>query len=254
MILVYLNMFIEAIIVCVNYSDFLEITLPKNINHFDHIIIITTPEDVNTINYIESLKSAKISLIKTNYFTFNRAKFNKGLAINLAYDHLKYKDFICYLDSDIVLEEDFRTKFENQKPEIELFYGCPRRDFPTKQHWDDFISNKKQLNEFIKYRGSGYGFFAIHNYNSTIFQNLLRNNLYKMPYPYWFLNGSESDWVFRNYWGERIFNPKLGKFPECHLEPNNDYDTGKYKELPFECYHLGEVGKNHNNRVTEQFK
>ena len=39
---------IEAVTVCVNYSDLLEITLDNNINHFDNVIILTSIEDLDT--------------------------------------------------------------------------------------------------------------------------------------------------------------------------------------------------------------
>lgn len=244
---------IEAIIVCVNYSDFLKITLPLNLINFNHVVIITSLNDEKTKEYVKNLNNPSISLIETDVFTRNGAIFNKGAAINIAYSFLKYKDYICYLDSDIVIEDCFFDKFKQFNPNIEYFYGCPRRDFPQKNNWEDFVNGNVDKNKFIKYRGSGYGFFSVHNYKSNIFQKLL-DYFNGYPYPFWFSNGAESDWVFRNYWGERIFCPKLGDFPQCHLEKNQDYDTGYYKELPFECYHLGEVGKNHNQRVTPEYK
>lgn len=252
---------IEAIIVSVNYIDNLEITLPINISNFDSVIIITTEKDKKTIDYLESLRDERIQIIKTNLFYFNNAKFNKGLAINVGFENLKYNEFICNLDSDIVLEKDFRNKFLQQNPNIEYFYGCPRRDFPTYKDWTNFTTGKKKLEHFLKYRGSGYGFCAIYHAQSFIFKNLkninqgiINEKKMCLPYPYQFPNGSESDWIMRNYWGERVFNPVLGEFPECHSIPNNDYDSGLYRELPFECYHLGEVGKNHDKRITPEFK
>ena len=39
---------IEGIIICVNYSDFLDITLDQNLKHFDQIIVVTDEKDIGT--------------------------------------------------------------------------------------------------------------------------------------------------------------------------------------------------------------
>ena len=104
----------------------------------------------------------------------------------------------------------------------------------------------------ILFRGSGYGYASICNYNSMTYKKLL-NEWSGLGYPWWIKEAREIDWIWRNKWGERVFSPPLGKFPECHLEPNNDYDTGLYEELPMRCIHLGMPGLNHESRQTEKF-
>lgn len=244
---------LEAIIICVNYSDFLEITLPINLKQLDHAIIITSPKDIETKKVLfEKIESDKVSLLVTDAFYENGAKFNKGLVINQGYFGLKYKDWIMNLDCDILLSDNFKEEFFKLNPDKEKCFGSRRIDIPTKEDYQRYLSREKKIEDFICYRGSGYGYHCIYNYNSYIFQKLLK--IYQgFPYPYWFDNGSESDWVFRNNYGERIFNPPLGKFPECHLEKENDYNTGLYEELPMRVIHLGQVGVNHNERITEKF-
>jgi hypothetical protein len=245
---------IEAVIVAFNYLDFLSITLLKNLEEIDHIIIVTKEND-EIIEYCRSLKIDinKLTVITTQGFHFQGAKFNKGLVINLGFQVLKYKDWVITMDGDVILPKDFKLKFIDCQPNVEYFYGMRRYNIDTKKDFDDLNEGNKKLTDFILYRGSGYGYFSMFNWQSTIYQKLLKSGA-GMGYPFWIKEARDIDWMFRNSWGERVFNPPLGKFPECHLEPNNDYDTGLYKELPFHCIHLGMPGMNHEKRETEIFK
>jgi hypothetical protein len=233
---------LEAIIVSVNYSDFLSVTLEKNHKHFGNIIIVTDTKDDKTEKV--SNKYNNITLIKTDIFYQNGAKFNKGAAINVGLINSKYKDWVLLLDADIVLPENFREKLELDK---ECSYGARRYDVQTREQW-----NKIQNNNFdgtTLFRGIGYGFFFLFNYQSKIFQNLLKSG---PPYPYWIPNGSESDWIFRNYWSDWIFFPPLDNNPNLHSIPNSDYAQNKdlLKQLPFNIIHLGETGINNEERKT----
>lgn len=243
---------LEAIIISVNYADFLAITLVKNLKHFDSIIVVTDFNDENTVDVCNTINLDKIILCKTDYFYIKGAKFNKGMGINLGYQYLRHKDWVFNIDADTLLPENFREKFFTEAKNKELAYGARRYDIPTFEEYNDYLSGIKKLEEFTLFRGSGYGFCLGYNYNSAIFQKLLQENI-GMAYPFWFPNGSESDWVFRNNWGERAFSPPLHKFPDSHFDKNNDYDTGLYKELDLRVIHLGEVGKNHNERITKEF-
>lgn len=243
---------IEAIIICVNYSDFLGLTLKENEKHFDHIVVITDTNDKSTPEVCKPYKD-KITCLATNAFYTNGAKFNKGLCINFGFQVLKHKEWIFNLDSDILLPYGFKYNFLNMSGLTgkEYFYGFRRYDIPTQEDYIEYL-NGANISKYTLYRGSGYGYAAAFHYKSKTFQKMF-NETNGFPYPVWFKNGSESDWVFRNAWGERVFSPPLSKFPNCHFEPENDYDTGLYKELPIRVIHLGEVGKNHNERITKKW-
>ena len=245
-----MNPKLEAIIVCVNYSDLLSITLPRNIEYFDKVIVVTKEDDLDTINLCKNMD--KVHVVTTDAFNHNGAKFNKGLAINVGYKFLEHKEFVMNLDADILLPMNFREDFFKLNPDPEFGYGCRRFDIPTKEDLDDILNGRKSPNDYILFRGSGYGYLFITHYQSMIFQTLYHKSD-GVPYPHYFSDGAESDWRFRNNWGERVFSPPLGEFPECHLEQNRDHDTGLYRELPMTCLHLGMPGKNHEKRVTEKF-
>ena len=236
----------EAVIICVNYSDFLSITLQYNLKQFDHVIIVTSHSDNDTVNICSKYNC---TLIKTNSFYENGNKFNKGAGINVAFKYLKYKNWVAHMDSDIILCDHFMNDFLNQQNDIEYLYGCRRYDFPKPEDWNDLVSGNRKLNEYTCYRGSGYGYFQLWNYNSKIFQNLMTstdNN----PYPNWINSAAESDSIFMKKWGERCCPLNAGN----HLIDEGDYDAGMYKELSQRCYHLGQHGINHTGRVTQEFK
>lgn len=114
---------IEAVIVCVNYSDFLEQTLPDNIQQLDDIVVVTTPEDKKT-----QALCAKYSVecVKTTAFTEHGDDFNKGRGINLGLSHLRKKDWLLHLDADILLPDDFRRLLTKARINPKNIYGADR--------------------------------------------------------------------------------------------------------------------------------
>lgn len=244
---------IEAVVICVNYSDFLKITLSKNAHNFDHIVIITSHND----NEIEKITSSysNISLIKTDAFYYNGASFNKGLAIDVGFQSLKYKDWVVNLDADIVLPTNFKEKFLQEANDIECSYSAQRYNIETYEEWLEINKNILKLKNKLLYRGIGYGYFFCFNYKSKIFQHLLEITN-GFPYPNWLPNVAESDWIFRNYWSDWVFDPPLTNDQNQHNINYNDkaQNPSKLKQLSFNVIHLGETGRNEKSRITPKWE
>jgi hypothetical protein len=243
---------IEAIIICVNYSDFLEISLSKNTKYFDNIIVVTSLQDKITE---EICHKYKVTCIKTDAFYIDNAKFNKGLAINVGFSFLEYKDWVINLDADIILPDNFRDLFFKEAVDIESSYAARRYDIPTYQEWEKVEKDISYLNNKLLYRGIGYGNFFCFNYQSSTFQSLLTKTS-NLPYPYWFPHVAESDWIFRNAWSDWIYDPPLNDDPNQHNIQNNDrpINPNLLKELSFKVIHLGETGQNESSRLTSKFE
>lgn len=114
---------LEAVIVCVNYADFLEHTLPENLNHLDNIVIVTTPEDKATIALCNRLG---VTVVDTKEFFIDGAKFNKSRAINLGLSHLRYKEWYVQMDADVLLPHRFRQMIDHAKLDQSCVYGADR--------------------------------------------------------------------------------------------------------------------------------
>lgn len=169
-------MYIEAVTVCVNYSDFLAHTLPLNKHHFDDWVIITTREDKET----QKLCSYhNVKCLTTDRFTENGEPFNKAKGINEGLLFHSKRDWMVHVDADMVLPANFRQIVQNMELYKNDIYGCDRLMCPTFDDWIEHVKKPKliydnwiyiHLNAFpiasrvADYNGSGYapiGYFQM---------------------------------------------------------------------------------------------
>ena len=87
---------LHAIICSVDYSDILSVTLPKMRHHFDHVTVVTTPQDIDTI---QVACDNQAETFKTTLF---QPGFRKYPALEAALEHIGRKGWLCLLDADIV--------------------------------------------------------------------------------------------------------------------------------------------------------
>lgn len=219
---------LEAVIVCVKYSKFLEITLQENIKHFDNIIVVTTEDDLATQNVINKYQE-KVSYVTTNRFYESNAVFDKGSAINEGLLKLKYNSFVCHLDCDIVLPEDFRQKLNLKDLNIDTLYGCPRFFINNYQDWLEYKNNKKAKEDFsgLELGGWGCGYIQIWNMRSYKIRNIPVKYLYP-SYP----TAAESDILML-----KRFHP----------------DVVSVGKLDIQVAHLGNCGVNHDTKDNKNF-
>lgn len=229
-------MHIDTFITCVgeNSRKFLTITLGFNKKFFDNTYIITTEEDIETQKFCES---AGVDCLTTDLFTkeFNGqpAVFNRGAVLNTAFEIVQPKDFVCSMDCDILIKDDFLkwkeeiyhthgplTAFDN-------FYGMPRVIIPTIKDLLELIHGKVEESKFVSYPAVGHGYFQLWNVKSYI----IKSGLFSYPESY---NSAESDWQWRNLWGETI--------------EGDTKQTNLLKNIGITCLHLGEpnIEKNQN--------
>lgn len=137
-------MYLEGIIVCVNYSDFLAHTLPYNRNQFNNLVVVTDTKDDETRKICEFYH---VKCIQTDIFYENNNEFNKGAAINYALSQLEKKEWVLHLDADIYLPPLTRTILENLPLEKDKIYGVDRLMCNSYEEWIAYINSPKPIQE-----------------------------------------------------------------------------------------------------------
>ncbi len=116
-------MFLEAVTVCVNYSDFLAETIAQNRQHLDRWIIVTSPDDHATLNLCHE---RNLEVVTTRDFYRSGEPFNKGRAVERGLAMLSHRDWLLHLDADIALPGDFRESLVNADLDPEDIHGADR--------------------------------------------------------------------------------------------------------------------------------
>lgn len=238
-------MYLEAVIICVNYADFLAHTLPYNKVLFDRVVVVTDTNDKATQNLCEHLN---IECAKTDVFYENGDKFNKGKGINVGLDRLSKKGWVIHMDADIYLAPQTRNILENIQDELheDMIYGIDRMMCPTYKDWINYIENPKPMHEgwiyvhtgifpvgvrIAEYTNKGWepiGFFQMWNpKGSNVF-----------TYPDQHGAADRTDVQFAKKW-ERRNRQLLPEILSIHLDS--------------ESLNLNAMGKNWNGRKTDPF-
>lgn len=111
----------RAIMVSVNYSDLLSITLPYNKHHFTDVVVVTTSTDTVTRDVCDA---NRVRTFCTDIFYARGAAFNKFAALELGLDWMGRDGWLCVMDADVLWPKD------GVPPVDSYMFGClytPRR-------------------------------------------------------------------------------------------------------------------------------
>lgn len=128
-----MSMPIEAVIVCVNYSDFLAHSLPRALDLCDRVVVVSNTADRETHRLCDRFS---VDCIKTEVFHEDGDKFNKGRAINLGLSNLRHDGWLLHIDADIVLPHRFNHALKMAKLDKKFLYGCDRLNTITYENWE----------------------------------------------------------------------------------------------------------------------
>ena len=120
---------ITALLVSVNYSDYLEVALPYNVLQFDQIIILTIESDNGCQEVCSKHSNVKCLAFPDNLIKKNGLNFNRGALFNEGFKYLNetgYSDWLVMTDADIIFPENFNKLMLSKKkdptilpPEVE---------------------------------------------------------------------------------------------------------------------------------------
>lgn len=128
---------IEAVVTCVNYSDFLAFTLPTNKSLFNHITVVTSKEDKLTRKLCEYWD---VMCVATDAFNTKDGEFCKGAGINEGLKTLKKDGWVVHLDSDMFLPPLFRKIVQRANLDPWCLYGIDRVMVRSFNDWINFIT------------------------------------------------------------------------------------------------------------------
>jgi hypothetical protein len=135
---------LEAVITCVNYSDFLAHTLPVNRAMFDRMVVVTGYEDKETQRVCEYWH---VECVKTEAFGSHRGEFAKGAGINEGLARLPLDGWAVHMDADIMVPPMTRNLISQASLDPACIYGCDRFIVPNFAAWEKFVHKPRLVNE-----------------------------------------------------------------------------------------------------------
>jgi hypothetical protein len=149
---------IDAIIVSVDYNDFLSITLESTSKLFN-VTVVTSPNDKECQELCEKYN---VNCVISERIYENGAIFNKGKAINDGIKSLKNPEWILLLDADIYVKSDFSDVLKRTDIRPKNLLICKRL---IVEDYDSFIKWKLGEEVGSMERAKGFGYFQMFNIN-----------------------------------------------------------------------------------------
>jgi hypothetical protein len=119
------------VIVSVGYGDYLAQTLPENLPLVDDLVVITSPDDLETRAVCR--KHSVHHVLSDDHR--RDGPFNKARMIQRGLDQIGGHDWILHLDADIVLPRKFRQYVEWAHLDERTIYGADRCNLSGWDEW-----------------------------------------------------------------------------------------------------------------------
>src|SRR4051794_32234258 len=123
---------IEAVVTCIGYDDFLQASLPRKLQHVDHLTVVTAPEEKATQALCRRMG---VRCLATNVFFRDGGAFNKARGINYGLANQRCDEWLLHLDADVVLPPMTRKMLMNADLQPDCIYGIDRVNCPSFAEW-----------------------------------------------------------------------------------------------------------------------
>ena len=136
---------LEGVEVCVGYADFLAVTLPFNIKHFDTFVVVTSSDDVSTQQIAQKYGAR---LVISDRHLEDGADFNKGKLLNDGLAVLSEDSWILLTDADIFLQPNLRECINAYAIDPENLYYSARVEpqYRDREEWvRSFLQNPQLM-------------------------------------------------------------------------------------------------------------
>lgn len=154
---------LQGLTVCVNYADFFEQTGKANKGIFDKFVVVTDLADTEVSALCEEFGYC---LVKTDVFYEGGASFNKYAGINEGLKHIDEDAWVCFVDSDIVLQPDTRRVLKELDLDKTFLYGIDRVNCVGFESWEKYQKGRGVLEEnwMLTPAGLSLGARLVHYY------------------------------------------------------------------------------------------
>jgi len=145
---------LRAIMVSVDYTDLLSITLPYNRHHFESVTIVCSKRDVAGL--LPLAEKYDCDLFETDLFYANGATFNKWLALEAGLDYLGRYGWLCLMDADVLWPTNIYDALDDIKlgylytPMRRMYDRNDLRMIPLEKDWHLYPIHRN-VNEWAGY-------------------------------------------------------------------------------------------------------
>ncbi len=122
---------LEAVTVCIDYSDLLELVAPHNRPLLERWLVITAHDDKRTRDVCRRFS---IDCITSDDYT-RAGDFGKGRLIDRALASIEAEGWMLHLDADIALPKDLHQVLDDAHLHELTLYGCDRLNVVGLDAW-----------------------------------------------------------------------------------------------------------------------
>jgi hypothetical protein len=203
----------NAVTVCVDYADELALTLPRNLEDANRVLVVTAPHDTRTPQVVARYQMAK--LLVTDVFYRGGARFNKGAAIEEGLAALTPAGWYAVIDADTAMP----SSFDWPDLDPQNLYGASRRmlDHLPAMMPPDAAWRQLPLHPQV---GELAGFFHLFHIDADVLRD----------FPWY-----PTDWIHAG---------------GCDSEFQAKWPAERRVRLPLEVLHVGPSGANWMGRAT----